>query len=47
MNGTLFYTQRMGSRNTSDPEGWKYNHVLIEKYYNSIKLPIDKQYNFF
>lgn len=47
MNGTLFYTQRKNSRNTSDPNGWKYNQVLIDKYYNSINIPIDKQYRFF
>lgn len=48
MNGTLYYTQRPGkTRNTIDPEGWKYNQVLIDKYYGSVNVPLIQQYKFF
>lgn len=48
MNGTLYYMQRPGkTRNTIDPDGWKYNLVLIDKYYGAIKPSISEQYTFF
>lgn len=51
MEGTLYYTQRSGSRNTANPDDYKYNNVLIEKYFgvNSVSNQniMSNEYKFF